>query len=314
MAVSLGSSRPILAAGALTWREKGDGVQVLLIHRPRYDDWSIPKGKLDKGEPFPVAAVREVAEETGYRVRLRRPLPTATYLMPDGRTKVVQYWAATVRAKIAPGPTNPQEVDEFRWVPLDKAQKMVTRQNDQVPIAALRRYLEAGELETSPIIIQRHGAALSRSKWRKGEESRPLNSKGKKQARALPELLDVYDPGSVLSSPWKRCRATIEPLAKIEGLKIRTKDELTEAGHAQHPSRTAAVIERVLAQALPTVVCTHRPVLPTVIAAVQSVAEPGVALELPQEDPYLSAGEALVLHTTGAGRVIAIERHLPNIG
>ncbi|WP_394216976.1 NUDIX domain-containing protein [Brachybacterium vulturis] len=308
------SSPPVLAAGALVWREQGEGVQVLLIHRPRYDDWSIPKGKLDTGETSPTAAVREVAEETGYRVRLQRPLPTTTYLMPNGRSKVVHYWAATVRAKVAPGPKSRREVDEVRWVPLEEAMELVTRQSDQVPVAALRRHLLAGELETAPIVIQRHGAALSRSKWRKGEASRPLNKKGKKQARALPPLLDAFDPASVLSSPWERCRATIEPLATVEGLRIRTKDALTEAGHAEHPARTAAVIDRVLAQARPTVVCTHRPVLATVIDAVRTVAEPGVALELPQEDPYLAAGEALLLHTTADGRVVAIERHLPNIG
>lgn len=313
MGVVPGSSRSVLAAGALTWREKGAQVEVLLIHRPRYDDWSIPKGKLDRGETFPAAAVREVAEETGYRVRLRRPLPTSTYLMPDGRTKIVQYWVATVRAKVAPGPKNRSEVDKVQWVPLDEAVERVTRQSDKVPVAALQRHLAEGELETAPIIIQRHGAALSRSKWRKGEDSRPLNKKGKKQARALPPLLDAFDPGSILSSPWERCRATIDPLATIEGLKVRTKDELTEAGHAAHPARTAAVIDRVLTQARPTVVCTHRPVLPTVIDAVRSVAEPGVALELPHEDPYLAAGEAMLLHTAADGRVVAIERHLPNI-
>ncbi|ASK65350.1 ADP-ribose pyrophosphatase [Brachybacterium avium] len=314
MGAAAGSSRAVVAAGALTWREKGDRVQVLLIHRPRYDDWSIPKGKLDKGETAPAAAVREVAEETGYRVRLQRPLPTSTYLMPDGRTKVVQYWVATVRAKVAPGPKSRREVDEVRWVSLEEAMERVTRQSDQVPIEALRRHLEADELETAPIVIQRHGAALSRSKWRKGEESRPLNSKGRKQARALPTLLSAFDPASVLSSPWERCRATIEPLATIEGLKIRTKEALTEAGHAEHPARTAAVIDRVLAQARPTVVCTHRPVLPTVIDSVRAVTAPGVALELPHEDPFLAAGEALLLHTTAGGRVVAIERHLPNIG
>lgn len=314
MGPSLGSSRAVLAAGALIWREKGDGVQVLLIHRPRYDDWSIPKGKLDKGETIPAAAVREVVEETGYRVRLRRPLPTSSYLMPDGRTKVVHYWAATVRAKVAPGPKNRREVDEMRWVPLEEAMERMTRESDQVPLDALRRHLEADELDTAPIIVQRHGAALSRSKWRKGEALRPLNSKGKKQARALPSLLDAFDPTSVLSSPWERCRATVEPLATLAGLKIRTKDSLTEAGHAENPARTAAVMDRVLAQARPTVVCTHRPVLPTVIGAVRAAAAPGVALELPHEDPYLAAGEALVLHTSGAGRVVAIERHLPQIG
>jgi 8-oxo-(d)GTP phosphatase len=312
--VAPGKPPPVLAAGALTWREKGEGVQVLLIHRPRYDDWSIPKGKLDKGETFPAAAVREVAEETGYRVRLHRPLPASVYLLPDGRTKIVQYWTATVRAKVGPGPQDRGEVDEFRWVSLDEAEQLVARQGDQVPLVALRRFLEAGELRTVPIIIQRHGAALSRAKWRKGEKSRPLNSKGRKQARALPPLLDAFDPAGVLSSPWERCRATVEPLATIEGLKIRTKDELTEAGHAEQPARTAAVIDRVLAQARPTVVCTHRPVLPTVIDAVRAVAQQGAALELPREDPFLAAGEALLLHTTADGAVVAIERHLPNIG
>ncbi|MGP9538545.1 NUDIX hydrolase [Brachybacterium sp. AOP43-C2-M15] len=314
MHVAPGKPPPVLAAGALAWRERGDGIQVLLVHRPRYDDWSIPKGKLDKGETFPAAAVREVAEETGCRVRLHRPLPASVYLLPDGRTKIVQYWTATVRAKVGPGPKNPKEIDETRWVGLDEAERLVTRQSDQVPLVALRRYLDAEELATVPIIIQRHGAALSRSKWRKGEKSRPLNKKGRKQAQALPPLLDAFDPASVVSSPWERCRATVEPLARIEGLKVRTKDALTEAGHAEHPSRTAAVIDRVLAQARPTVVCTHRPVLPTVIESVRAVAQHGAALELPRQDPFLAAGEALLLHTTAAGRVVAIERHLPNIG
>lgn len=313
MRVAPGKPLPVLAAGALAWREKGERVQVLLVHRPRYDDWSIPKGKLDKGESFPAAAVREVAEETGYRVRLHRPLPASVYLLPDGRTKIVQYWTATVRAKVGPGPKDRGEIDEIRWVALDEAEALVTRQSDQVPLVSLRRFLEARELETAPIIIQRHGAALSRAKWRKGEASRPLNGKGRKQARALPMLLDAFDPASVMSSPWKRCLATVEPLAAVEGLKIRTKDELTEAGHAEDPARTAAVIDRVLLQARPTVVCTHRPVLPTVIESVRAVADQGAALELPRGDPFLAAGEALVLHTTAEGRVVAIERHLPTI-
>lgn len=314
MRVAPGNPPPVLAAGVLVWRERAGAVQVLLVHRPRYDDWSIPKGKLDKGETFPAAAVREVAEETGYRVRLHRPLPASVYLLPDGRTKIVQYWTGTVRAKIAPGPQDHGEIDEVRWVALEEAEKLVTRQGDQVPLGSLRRFQEADELVTVPIIIQRHAAAVSRAKWRKGEKSRPLNSKGRKQALALPPLLDAFDPASVVSSPWERCRATVSPVATIEGLKLRTKDELTEAGHAEHPSRTAAVIERVLRQARPTVVCTHRPVLPTIIDSVRAVAQPGAALELPREDPFLAAGEALMLHTTPGGTVVAIERHLPNIG
>lgn len=314
MQVAPGKPPPVLAAGALTWREGKKGTEVLLVHRPRYDDWSIPKGKLDKGETFPAAGVREVAEETGYRVRLHRPLPASVYLLPDGRTKIVQYWCGTVRAKTAPGPVDAAEIDEVAWVGLDEAEQLLTRQGDQVCLAALRRFQDAEELATVPIIVQRHGAALSRSKWRKGEKSRPLNSKGRKQALALPPLLDAFDPRSVVSSPWKRCVATVDPLARVEGLTIRTKDALTEAGHEDHPSRTRAVIERVLHEAQATVVCTHRPVLPSVVRAAREVARPSAALELPRADPFLAAGEALMLHTTSQGAVVAIERHLPNIG
>lgn len=303
----------MLAAGVLAWREKSSRIEVLLVHRPRYDDWSVPKGKLDKAETFPAAAVREVAEETGYRVRLHRPLPASVYLLPDGRTKIVQYWIGTVRAKDAPGPEDPTEVDEVRWVGLDEAERMLTRHGDQVLVTTLRRFLEDETLETVPIVLQRHGAAMPRAKWRKGEKSRPLNSKGKKQAQALPGLIDAFDPTRVLSSPWKRCLATVEPFARIEGLTIRTKDELTEAGAEEHPSRTAAVIELVLHEGRGTVVCTHRPVLPTLIGAVKKSADRGAEMELPREDPFLAAGEALVLHTTAAGRVVAVERHLPNI-
>lgn len=314
MRVAPGMPQPVLAAGALTWREGADGLEVMLVHRPRYDDWSVPKGKLDPGETFPAAAVREVAEETGFRVRLHRPLPASVYLLPDGRTKIVQFWIGTVRAQIAPGPKNPAEIDEVRWTSLDEAERLVTRQGDQVALAALRRFLDADELDTVPIIIQRHGAAVSRAKWRKGEASRPLNSKGKKQAKALPTLIDAFDPASVLSSPWERCLATVTPLASLEGLRVRTKEQLTEDGNRRQPARTAAVIHRVLQEARGTVVCTHRPVLPTVIEVIREVADPGAALELPREDPFLAAGEALLLHTTSSGRVVAIERHLPNIG
>ncbi|WP_038373660.1 NUDIX hydrolase [Brachybacterium phenoliresistens] len=308
-----GSPAPVLAAGALVWREKRGGIDVLLVHRPRYDDWSIPKGKLDRGETFPAAAVREVAEETGYRVRLHRPLPASVYLLPDGRTKIVQYWAATVRARSGPGPEDRREIDETRWVPLDEAMALTTRRGDHVQLEALQRYRSRDELVTVPIVIQRHAAALSRAKWRKGEKSRPLNSKGKQQAKALPPVIDAFDPGRVVTSPWKRCRDTVEPFAKLGGMDIVEKPELTEAGHADHPSRTRAVMDRVLQEAQPTVVCTHRPVLPTVIAAARALALQDVALELPRANPYLAAGEALILHCTADARIVAIERHLPNI-
>lgn len=311
---SAAGAPPVLAAGALVWREREGTMQVLLVHRPRYDDWSIPKGKLDAGETFPAAAVREVAEETGYRVRLHRPLPAAVYLLSDGRTKVVHYWVATVRSRVGPGPENPKEIDEVAWVDLTEAERRLTRQSDHLQLDALRRQIETDTLRTEPIIIQRHAAALSRSKWRKGEGTRPLSSKGKRQAKALPPLIGAYAPASIVTSPWKRCEATVEPFARQGGMDVTTKDSLTEDAHAKRPSRAAAVLERVLDEARPTVVCTHRPVLPTVIEVARRHATRDAALELPRTDPFLAAGEALVLHTTPQGQVVGIERHLPNIG
>ncbi|MGP9695321.1 NUDIX hydrolase [Brachybacterium sp. AOP25-B2-12] len=305
---------PVLAAGALVWRERRGQVEVLLVHRPRYDDWSVPKGKLDPGETYPAAAVREVAEETGYRVRLHRPLPAAVYLLSDGRTKVVHYWVGTVRSRVGPGPENAREIDDVAWVDLDEADRRLTRTSDQLLIDAMRRQIEGSTLHTVPIIIQRHAAALSRAKWRKGEATRPLNTKGKKQARALPPLISAFAPASVVTSPWKRCEATIEPFAREGGMEIDTKESLTEAAHEKRPSRAGAVFERVLDEARPTVVCTHRPVLPTLVGVAREHATKDAALELPRGDPFLAAGEALVLHTTPAGEIVAVERHLPNIG
>lgn len=304
---------PVLAAGALVWREKKQRIEVLLVHRPRYDDWSIPKGKLDPGETFPAAAVREVAEETGCRVRLHRPLPTAVYTLADGRTKIVHYWVATVRSRVGPGPENPREVDAVRWTEVGEAAGLVSRDSDRVLLDAFGRLIAAGDLETVPIIIQRHAAALSRAKWRKGEETRPLNSKGKKQAAALPPLIGAFAPSSVVTSPWRRCAATVEPFARADGMEVDVKESLTEAAHERRPSRAAAVVDRVLRAARPAVVCTHRPVLPTVVKVAREHSTREAALELPRTDPFLAAGEALVLHTTPDGTVVAIERHLPNI-
>ena len=308
------AASPVLAAGALVWRERKGRVEVLVVHRPRYDDWSIPKGKLDKRETFPAAAVREVSEETGYRIRLHRPLPPAVYTTPDGRTKVVHYWVGTVRSRVAAGPANPREIDRVEWLPIPDAEAILTRDADRTLVHALARQLDADELTTVPVIIQRHAAALGRSKWRKGEGTRPLNSKGKSQAKALPPLIDAYAPETVVTSPWQRCRSTVEPFARRGGMDIETKEALTEAAHEKQPSKAAAILERVLDSGRPAVVCTHRPVLPTVVHVAREHSTRAAALELPRTDPFLAAGEALVLHTRRDGKVVAVERHLPNIG
>lgn len=307
------TAHPVLAAGVLLLRTSRSGPEVLLVHRPRYDDWSFPKGKRDPGEPLPVTAVREAGEETGLRVRLHRPLPPAVYRLPNGRAKIVEYWIATVRSREADGPSNPREIDRTRWVGIAEAYQVLTRHSDLNQLDALRRYLDAGTALTRPVVVQRHAAALSRSKWRKGESTRPLNKKGKKQARALPALLDAWSPQAVVTSPWKRCEETVAPYLTASGIRVSIKEDLTEKAAAERPSRTAAIVERILAESRSTVICTHRPVLPTIIGVVGEHASRSVALELPAADPYLSAGEMLVLHVAEGGSVVGVERHQPLI-
>jgi 8-oxo-dGTP diphosphatase len=119
----------VRAAGGLLLRRRDDGaLEVALVHRPKYDDWSFPKGKLDAGETYEEAALREVEEETGYRARLEREIPPTRYRDATGRPKVVRYWTMTPED----GGFRPNsEVDELRWVPLDRAAGELTYDHDR---------------------------------------------------------------------------------------------------------------------------------------------------------------------------------------
>ncbi|MEQ1788058.1 MAG: NUDIX hydrolase [Acidimicrobiales bacterium] len=123
------------AAGGVVWRRDSDGaLQVLIVHRDRYDDWSFPKGKLDRGETHEAAAQREVAEETGLRCALGAELPEVRYDDRDGRPKRVRYWAMQViDGAFAPN----DEVDEVRWLPVDDAAPVLTYARDVVLLDAL---------------------------------------------------------------------------------------------------------------------------------------------------------------------------------
>jgi 8-oxo-dGTP diphosphatase len=116
------------AAGGVVWRRGADGVEIALVHRPRYDDWSLPKGKLDPGEGFEEAALREVEEETGMRCRLGRELGETRYRDHKDRPKVVRYWAMDdCRGEFEPN----EEVDDLRWVPTDEAKRMLSYDFDR---------------------------------------------------------------------------------------------------------------------------------------------------------------------------------------
>ena len=243
---------PVVAAGAIIWRERKGKLEVLVIHRPRYDDWSWPKGKLDAGETPPVAAVREVAEETGLHVTLGVPLPMLRYPNGNGRRKEVYYWAATVLPDDSPAraarpdvPRSVNEVDDMRWLSVEKAAKALTRKSDRTPLKALVKLHESRELRSRAVVVVRHASAHSRSSWPGAEADRPLTPSGVAQAEALIPTLAAFGVAAIVTSPWERCGATMAPYAKASGVALEVAEVLTEDGHRDTPGRT-----RELARAL----------------------------------------------------------------
>jgi 8-oxo-(d)GTP phosphatase len=303
------------AAGAVLWRHDGVGIEIAVIHRPRYDDWSFPKGKLKSGEHILLAAVREVEEETGVRPRLGRRLPARTYLK-GGRSKRVDYWAATGDpGMFVPG----DEVDRVEWLPVSYAEQRLTYAHD----VDLLHEFDAGPRYTTPIVILRHGSAGERSAWRADDALRPLDERGLAEAAVLPELLGAFGPLRVLSSATVRCVGTVLPYALRGGIQVETDLAFTVApvaltvasadgdgapgggykgGVANLAAARAAVLELVAAR-IPTVVCTHGEIVSELVRAL--CAELG---EKTPDDPGLRKGGLWVVHI-GGGEIAAMERH-----
>lgn len=313
------------AAGAVVWRLRQGRLQVVLVHRPRYNDWSWPKGKLEPGESLPGAAVREVSEETGYDVILGIPLPSLEYPLIDGRTKHVTYWAAQIAGRrdaaalIArpPVPRAPtEEIDRTRWLNVAAAAKKLTNVLDCQPLNALVETHAKGRLATRAVVIARHGKARRRSTWPGTELDRPLTPVGVQQSAALVPVLSAFGVTDIVTSHWARCRTTIEPYAEACSIVPRDSVHLTEAEHDSSPHRVEAEVDGLLRSGRDVIVCTHRPVLPTVLKVLAAHAVRAAEVTLPSKDPYLRPGAVLVAHVAHSEkgpRVVATETHRPPI-
>ncbi|QTE29700.1 NUDIX hydrolase [Pengzhenrongella sicca] len=322
MSSSSSRSRPVQAAGALVWRVENGSLEVLLVHRPRYQDWSWPKGKLDPGESWPAAAAREVAEETGQPIVLGLPLTRLRYRLADGRAKHVHLWAAraatgadapALAARLPVTPATTEEIDDLAWMSVEKAERSLTRSADAEPLATLVHLHAKGRLDTSVLIVARHARATSRSSWKGDETDRPLTPAGRRQADALVPVLAAFGVHEVVTSAWERCASTIDPYARAAGL-TPGYSELTEAAHERSPGRVAAEVHRFLEAGRDVVMCTHRPVLPTVLDVLGQHSRRPVASALPTSDPYLRPAGLLVAHvgqTPKGARVLGVEQHRP---
>jgi 8-oxo-(d)GTP phosphatase len=242
----LGVSQPVRAAGGIVLRGKGGDRSVALVHRPRYDDWSFPKGKLEDGENEATAALREVEEETGLRCRLGPSVGAVTYQDRRGRVKVVRYFQMDANGgRFAPN----HEVDELRWVPLDDAPRLLSYAHDR---RLLRWVARGAPASASALYVVRHAKAGVREAWPGPDEERPLTRRGRKQALRLIDRFRGLDIQRILSSPFLRCTQTVEPLAEARGLSVEVATELREGASADELLRGLATFgDR------PTVVCGH---------------------------------------------------------
>jgi len=308
----------VFAAGAVLWRIENEQLLLAVIHRGRYNDWSLPKGKLDEGESLPETAVREIREETGLKVRLGVPLSTARYVLGSGANKEVHYWAAKVTTKaLAKSKFKPdEEVAEVLWMTVAEATARLSYEHDLQLVRETVALHEAGNLDTKPVILLRHAKATPRGEYKGSDDGkRPLLPFGHVQAQSLIPLIAAYGVKRVVSSPWTRCMTTVEPFAKSKKLPILKRSALSEAGNDADPARAREVIDEAMTDGVATVICSHRPALPNIIDAIARFGDAGQEIKL-NESRALRPAEMTIVHLTRASdsserRIVAIETQYP---
>ncbi len=272
----------VLAAGGLLRRESGSGPEFCVVHRPRYLDWTIPKGKLEFGESHREAAVREIEEETGLHCSVGPELPSTRYLDTEGRSKTVRYWLMTPTGG-AFGPN--AEVDELRWLPPGEALGLLTYEHDRGVLAAALGF-------DAPIFLIRHAKAGSRPAWEEDDRLRPLSKSGRARAESLTSVLGSESVGRILSSPFVRCVQTVRPLALALGLPVQEHEGLAEGAGIDACWTWMAELGEAAA------LCSHGDVIP---ALLQQAERSGAELPATRE---CRKGSVWRLERRG-GRVVA---------
>lgn len=286
----------ITAAGTVTFRPReGREPQVLVVHRPAYDDWTLPKGKLDPDEYLAAAAARETLEETGTQVRLGAPVHTMSYQVGGG-TKTVHYWRGVVTGTRRRPPD--KEVDKVVWLsPRNALARLTYLDEQQLLLQGL------AVPDTTPFLIVRHAKAMERKNWTGRDQGRPITERGRRQSAALTPLLDAYGVGKLASSSSTRCVQTLQPYARQTGFEIEKWSTLSEEQGEEKPRAVRQLIRRLARDAvltgMPTAVCGHRPVLPTMLESLGITAR------------AMQPATVAVAHLTADGETAAVEWHKP---
>jgi 8-oxo-dGTP diphosphatase len=311
------TDRAVYAAGGVVWRLVEGKIRVLLIHRTRYRDVTLPKGKVDPGEMLAETAVREIREETGIEVSLGVPIGVSRYRLPNAREKVVHYWAteATDAAVRASSFVPNKEIAALEWTSLKKARSRLSYPVDIEILDAFSALVDQGVTRTFPLVVLRHGKARSRDEWDGPDATRPLTARGRRQADAVVGPLRAFGVLKIISSPAERCVGTVAPLAAATGRRVEQSPLIGQDAWEDGTSDVRAVVgERVRARR-PAVLCSHRPVLPEILTEL-ALATGTLSGSYLGSASSLETGGFSVAHLSadhpGSG-IVAIETHEPKV-
>ena len=349
-------STVVEAAGGIVYRWR-DGIEILaggqdypnlalenlelcVVHRPQYNDWSWPKGKLENNESHRHAAVREIGEETGLPIAISAYLGDIEYPLEDeGSSKVhridprkprkhVQYWIASIidsevamnrRYAFGPINTDPNEVDNVEWMSPADARHKLTHPLDRGILDEFVRKVREGILRSRMFLLIRHGKAESRKVWGGTDADRPLTPLGSAAAFGLTREIACFGINRLVTSPWRRCIGTIQTFAWQTGLPVNLAEDLTEDAFADHPDSAWECIhhemELTLRTGKTTAVCMHRPVIGGVFNHLRKICvRKSLAKRLPAKSPYMVTGHAVVFNiidTDDGPQIIDIQKVSP---
>lgn len=298
------------AAGAVLWRPSGvDGtdekVEVAVVHRPHHDDWSLPKGKVDPGETRVDAAVRELAEETGFASVLGRHLRTVRYPV-NGEEKVVEFWAARAgEGEFVPG----DETDELRWLAPADAAPLLTYASDRDVLDVFAAH-PAG---LRSVLVVRHALAGKRSEWTRPDAERPLDEEGRLQAQQLAGLLAAFGVRALYAVPNTRCRQTLEPASALTGVPVHDAPELADEAVATRDTAALATLARLAGSSadggVTAAVCAQGVGIPHLVHALAAAAPAPPQSDRDLTDPPCRKGSVWVLSFGPDGALVAADYH-----
>ena len=288
-------SATILAAGAVLWRKsEKKKIEVLIIHRPKYDDWTFPKGKAEIGEPLIACAYREVLEETNIETAFGPYLGEVEYLTNDGKKKV-SFWSAKVVKEKEFKPNT--EVDQLKWVEVTKVKELLTLDTDR---KILEQFLRI-EPDTKPLVLLRHAKAVTRDEWQGEDDDRPLDSYGQNQAKRLLAMYQVFNLEQIHSSDAVRCYDTVVAIAKGLSIKLEVTGKLSESTFKKDKEKAFDYAKDLMKLNESVLLCSHNPILPKMLNKLTKKSE------VDADEGKLLPADGWVIHRIGK-EVIQIDR------